>query len=285
MESKYLNLPQGRIHTLLAGQKENPPIILLHGYPASSHLWRNCIPALAEDFIVYAPDFPGYGRSDRRLDADHDLDFYVQFLNDFLDELKLDSIDLVGHDLGGMAGLSFVSRHPEKVNRFVVMDTGPYPEWPFLLRIIIWFARNPFFARSMLSKPIFKNIFKSATARPDALSNETIAHYRQTWIENPEARQAFSHVIKMPPSALTEPREKLRSISVPTLILWGQNDWLLPPKIAGELHNDIPGSQLVILPKCGHFLQEDNPEAVTAQIKYFFNEEKQFSASGIQAYQ
>ena len=271
MESQFITLRDGlRIHTLVAGGEKSPPLVLLHGYPATCQLWRHCIPPLAGRFRVYAPDLPGYGRSDKPLDADYDLDFFVRFLLEFYDALGLERAGLVAHDIGGMVGLGFVARHPERVTQFVVMDTAPYVEWPLMNRVVVGLARNPFFARLMMMRTGFKWALRLLLVhRPAAITAEMADLYLDPWVESPATRRLFSQVISLPPARLTEPRENLRRITAPTLILWAEKDRIFPTRIARQLQGDIPGAALVTVPDCGHFLQEDQPELVVEHLLRF----------------
>lgn len=274
MKSQFVTIQKGlRIHTLVAGAETSPPVILLHGYPANCQLWRRCIPALAERFRVYAPDLPGHGKSDKPLDVDYDLNFLVGFLLDFCEAMSLERVSLVAHDFGGMVGLGFAVRHPERVARFVVMDTGPYAEWPFLCRLAIGLASKPFFARWMLTRVGFALAMKLFLVQNAGVVNsEVVDIHRAPWIEDSATRQAFSHVVGVPPVRLVEPRERLRSIAAPTLILWAEKDRVLPASIARELQGDIPNAELATVPDCGHFLHEEQPELIVEHLARFLGE-------------
>ena len=276
MESQFVTLQDGlRIHTLVAGAEEDPPLVLLHGYPANNQLWRHCIPPLAGHFRVYAPDLPGHGRSGKPLDVDYDLNFYVRSLLGFCDALGLERTDLVVHDLGGTAGLGLVARYPERVTRFVVMNTAPYVEWPFMTRLAVGLVRNPFFARWMMARTGFRWALRVFTVHhPAAITADVADLYRAPWVESPAARRLFSQVMSLPPARLTEPRESLRRITVPTLVLWGEKDRALPARIAHQLQGDIPNAELVIVPDCGHFLQEEQPQLVVEHLLRFLREEQ-----------
>ncbi|MCP4691225.1 MAG: alpha/beta hydrolase, partial [Desulfobacterales bacterium] len=244
---------------------------LLHGYPSSCYLWRHCMTSLAERFRVYAPDLPGHGRSDKPLDVDYNLDFFTDFLLDFYDALQLENPGLVVHDLGGTAGLGFTARHPERVKRLVVMDTGPYVEWPFMMRALVWTFQRKSLTNLLLKPSVYKKVMQwGAFYNRDVVGDEMLAFYRDPWVEKPEGREAFRRVIAAPPAEMTEPRENLRKINIPTLILWAENDRLFPVSVARRLQGDIPGAALATVPNCGHFIPEEQPETVVAHLMDFF---------------
>jgi pimeloyl-ACP methyl ester carboxylesterase len=258
------------IHTVVAGDVGLPPLILLHGYPSSSNLWRHFIHRLAVRFRVYAPDLPGHGRSDMPLGVSYDLDFWVRFLLDFFNTLNLDRASLVSHDLGGMISLGFVTRYQKRISRLVVMNTAPYVDWPKTLVQMVSRARHPFFRTIFLTPIIFKWILRTYLVyQSQVISAEVAELYRNPWVKRKNGRRAFSRLVMPSAEELVEPPEKLRKIQVPTLILWGAMDRILPVKFAHRLHQDIPNSKLEIVAKCGHFLQEEEPELLVHHILDF----------------
>jgi len=180
----------------------------------------------------------------------------------------------VAHDVGGMVGLGFAARHPERVTKFVVMDTAPYIEWSFMLRTAIGLARNPFFARWMMTRAGFRWASKLLLVRhPAVITTEVADLYRAPWVESSATRWLFSQVISLPATRLPEPRESLRRITMPTLVLWAGKDRAFPTRIARQLQGDIPSASLVIVPDCGHFLQEERPELVVEHLLRFLRRE------------
>ena len=115
--SHYTQVNSLRIHYLAAGTPDpnTPPILLLHGFPTSSHLYRNILPELGKTHRAIALDLPGYGLSDKPLDAKYNLTFYETILEGFLDALDIHDTDLVVHDLGGPVDLYWALRHPDRV--------------------------------------------------------------------------------------------------------------------------------------------------------------------------
>ena len=157
-----------------------------------------------------------------------------------------------------------------RINRFVIMDTAPYADWPKLLAVMVNRARRPLFAHVFLIPFIFKWILKTYLVyQRDAITNEVAALYRTPWTETSIGRKAFRQVIQPTAAELAEPPESLRKIEVPTLILWGQKDRIVPVRFARRLHEDLPKSQLEVIPNCGHFLPEEAPELVVHHILAF----------------
>ena len=269
METTFLDVHGLRVRTILAGDPAAPPLVLLHGYPTSSDLWRNCIPLLARRRRVLAPDLPGHGESDKPLDLDYDLPFFVRFLEGFADAAGLGRFALAAHDLGGMVALGFAARRPARLTRLVVMDTAPYLRWPLACRLLVGTARNRTMASLLLRRPVFRILMRAGVHRAGVMERELAERYRSHWVASPEARRAFSTTVSMPPERWALPLEELRAVSVPTLVLWAARDLLFGPGVARRLSRDIQGAKLVVLPRCGHFLQEDDPAGVAEAIDRF----------------
>lgn len=269
MERLQLSVDGMRIRTIAAGPPEAPPLVLLHGYPTSSALWRGCIPALSRRRRVFAPDLPGHGDSDKPIDAEYDLPFLVRFVEGVADGLGLRRFALAAHDLGGMAGLGFAARRRERLTHLVVLDTAPYADWPLACRALVAAARTPVLARLLLAPFPFRLMLRMGVHRPEAIPPEVAEGYRAHWLGSPEARRAFSAAVAMPPGRMALPLEELRSIDVPTLILWADHDLMFGKRVARRLARDLPAARLTVLPRCGHFLQEDDPAAVAGAIDEF----------------
>ncbi len=269
METAFLDVNGLRIRTVVAGDPAAPPLVLLHGYPTSADLWRGCIPALARRRRVLAPELPGHGESDKPLDVDYDLGFFVPFLNAFADAAGLPRFALVAHDLGGMVALGFAARHPARLTRLVVMDTAPYVRWPLACRLLVGAARNRTLASLLLRRLMFRLLMRMGVYHRDAIGPDQAERYRSAWVGSTAGRKAFSATVAMPPERWAVPVDQLRAISVPTLVLWAARDLLFGPGVGRSLAGDIPGAKLVVLPRCGHFLQEDDPAGVADAIDGF----------------
>ncbi|MBU1340920.1 MAG: alpha/beta hydrolase [Proteobacteria bacterium] len=270
METQYVTLKSNlKIHTLIGGDTSNPPLVLIHGWPASGCLWRKIIPELSKHFYVLAPDLPGHGKSDKPEETAYDLAFFRGFILDFFDALHLKTASLAAHDLGGMAGLSFAVRHPERLDNFIIMDTSPYPEWPFMLNFSICLLKQNFLTPLFLTPFVFKQVLKTGFYNKNLITPEVMDLFRTPWTRSKQGENAFSNTIKIPAAQMVEPKEALQKIKVPTLILWGKNDFFFPFKIARQLHGDIKGSTLIGVDKAGHFSPEEQPDFIGQQIISF----------------
>ncbi len=273
MESRFITLKSNlKIHTLIRGDKTHPALVLLHGWPSSSLLWRHLIPELSKQFYVLAPDLPGHEKSDKPEAAIYDLDLFRGFILDFLDAFNLSAAHLCVHDLGGMAGLSFAVRHPERIDKFIVMNTSPYPDWSLALQASIFLLKQNRLSRFFLNRFVFREVLKNGFYSKQLVTPDIVDIFRAPRTGSKQDRNAFSRTLAVPPELMVENREALQRINIPTLILWGRKDVFFPFKIARMLHEDIKTSRLVAVEKAGHFLQTEQPEFILREMMGFLTQ-------------
>ena len=260
-----------RMHVVDEG--EGPPILLLHGEPTSSYLWRNVIPPLvASGYRTVAPDLIGFGRSDKPSDIDwYTYDRHVSSIAAVVGALGLSGITLVVHDWGGPIGLRYAVEHEDLVDRLVILDTGigggrpPSDTWLRFREVV----------RAMGADVDPARLVESGTV--SGLADETRAAYAAPF-PTPESKagvRAFPELVPAEPdhpnaAPMNRVRDALRSWTKPTLVVWGAEDRALPPSLAHAFAELIPGAgEPVILEGAGHFLQEDRPDELAAAILRF----------------
>jgi haloalkane dehalogenase len=260
-----------RMHVVDEG--EGAPVLLLHGEPTSSYLWRNVIPPLvANGYRAIAPDLIGFGRSDKPEDVGwYSYDRHVASIEQLVGALGLDGITLVVHDWGGPIGLRFAVEHEELVDRLVILDTGigggrPPSEMWLRFRETV---------RRLGSAIEPARLVESGTV--DGLSDEVRAAYSAPY-PTPGSKAgvlAFPELVPAEPdhpnaAPMNRVRDGLRSWRKPALVVWGAEDAALPPTLAHGFADLIPGAgEPVVVDGAGHFLQEDRPDEVAAAILRF----------------
>ena len=264
-----------RVHYEAKGH--DPPILLLHGIPTSSFIWRKQIDALSRHYRVYAPDLLGWGLSDKPSNFDYRIDSYAELINDFLSELGVENVVLGVHDLGGAIGLTFLARHPEKVSRLIILDTFAYlpssKKLPW--RVLYGFL----YKLPLVGNSFNRLIWNMTTKRTDTfvtlafhdkklVTEDLVQKYREL---NKETRLTDLNVLMANgiDGITSAVEENSLKVKVPTLILWAEQDMLFPPSAAEKLHKNIAGSILRTIPDCGHFLQEEKPDQVNQYILDF----------------
>ena len=280
--SHYTQVNDLRIHYLEAG--EGDPILLLHGFPTSSHLWRNVMPELAKTHRVIAIDLPGYGLSDKPLDVTYDFEFYESVIDGFLDALDIHTTNLVLHDFGGPIGLFWAVRHPRRVREIVLLNTLVYPETSWAVKLFLLAMRVPGLRDFIVRPGSIAGAIKFGVVHKERLTREVLTPYTAPF-EDAAARKALIKAGSgLGTRGLAEIARKLPALEVSLRLIYGENDRPLPDvaKTMQRVQRDHPEAELTALPNCGHFLQEDEPERVGQLIAEFFNRANPIATSAPQ---
>jgi haloalkane dehalogenase len=251
------------------------PVLLLHGEPTWSFLWRNLIPPLVgAGRRVVAPDLLGFGRSDKPEDIGwYSYDRHVDSVVRLVAQLDLRGTTLVVHDWGGPIGLRLAVEHEERIERVVILDTaiggGSAPSETWL--------RFRAMVREVGGELDIGRLVAAGTAR--GLSDDVRAAYDAPF-PTPESKAgalAFPELVPVTPdhpntAPMNRVRDALRSWRKPALVIWGAEDPVLPPSVAERFVELIPGAEgPVLLDGAGHFLQEDRPDELAGAILDFIS--------------
>ncbi|HET9140087.1 alpha/beta fold hydrolase [Actinophytocola sp.] len=254
-----------------------PPVLLLHGWPTSSYLWRDVMPAIARDNCVIALDLPGFGGSDKPLDVRYDFDLYARVLDGFLDKLEMDPVDIAVHDIGGPIAVHWALRNPGRVRRLALLNTLLYPEFhPEVMEFAVGLAR-PETRDRMVSPEGLADILRLGLADPDRLTDEVVAEVRRPFAD-PDARLALARAgFNLSVRGFAEIATGLPRLDVPVRIIYGERDRILPDvaETMARVRRDLPHAEVTTLPDCGHFIQEEAPQQVGELLADFFNRPEQ----------
>lgn len=254
-------------------QGSGPPVLLLHGWPTSSQLWRNIAPRLAGARRVVALDLPGFGGSDKPTDTAYSFDFFEAVLNDALRALNIERAALVVHDLGGPVGLYWAVRHPERVEKLIILNTLVYPEIHWGPRMFLMGLNTPLLRRVFGTRGFIWLTLFLGMQRKDKLTRELQQMY-QAPFEAPGARRAMIRTWgDLGRDGFTTISERLPKLPAPVRVIYGAKDPVLHD-VAGtarRLQKDLPRVEITALDRCGHFLQEDDPETVARLMADFLS--------------
>jgi pimeloyl-ACP methyl ester carboxylesterase len=263
------------IHTLQAGSGERA-IILLHGGGIDSAMlsWELLIPELADDFCVYAPDWPGFGLSSTP-DTPYQLSDCVELLQDLMKAWNLEQADLLGISLGGGIALGFTLQNPDRVNRLVLVDSYGLQKKVMFHRLSYLYVHFPFALEltwlTMKSRAMTRWALKKLFYNPQRVT-QSVEDQVFTEIKKPGSGKAFAAIQKHDVTwegLRTCYMDRLVEIKLPTLIVHGEQDNLVPLVCSQQAHQMIAGSQLHIIEKCGHWPQRDCPEEFNRVVKEF----------------
>jgi pimeloyl-ACP methyl ester carboxylesterase len=240
-------------HLFEAGDPSAPPVLYLHG-TFLGNLWLDFHLALTEQFHIYAPDTPGFGLSERP-DWMRDMSDYVLYFRDLLDTLGLEKAVLIGHSLGGWMAAELAVWYPERVEKLVLTNAAGIRVKGSPIGDL--FAMNA----QELMMACFDDFSAAAPLMPAEVNVDyLISQYRQL---TTLASLAWN------PSYDPKLERRLERISCPTLIIWGENDRLIPPVYAGAFQRAIPGSQVAMLSGTGHMPMFEKPQEWSKVITDF----------------
>jgi haloalkane dehalogenase len=248
---------------------DGDPILLLHGEPTWSFLWRMVIPPLlAGGHRCIAPDLPGFGHSDKPTDIGwYSFDRHCAAVADLIEALDLSDLTLVLHDWGGPIGLRFAAEHPERVARLVVMDTGFFTGHQKMSDA--WLTFQAFVERTE-DLPISLLVRRACRTDP----GDDVAAAYDAPFPNPESKagaRGFPRILPLSPDAPGAAAGQrtlavLRESSPPALVLWADSDPVLPPETGRRVADAVGWPAPEEIADASHFLQEDQGELIGRRI-------------------
>jgi pimeloyl-ACP methyl ester carboxylesterase len=250
------------------------PVLLLHGWTGNSYQWRHLLPVLARTHRVVALDLPGCGRSDTPPLA-YRIDDYVLYIRAFVSELRLRPFCLIGTSFGGFLAARYCLAFPGDVSALILLNASgirrPYHHWlfkactvPVIGYVVPFLALLPrdlkLWVRARISPrtPMHEGLLKDFRYATLTL---------RSWSGLRAALRANASISEQD---LMDGR--LGAIRCPTLIVWGEQDDVLPRQLAEIFHTEITGSRLRLLPGCGHNIPEEKPTEVLDEINGFFQD-------------
>ena len=251
---------------------EGFPIVLVHGWPNSSYLWRHLMPKLAETQRVYAPDLPGFGKSDKPRNAEYRFSYYSEYLEAFCEALELSYIDLVVQDIGGPTGLLWAVRQPKHIRNIIILNAPIYPFSTPFDRLSQTLFTLPFSRDWLMSPAGLKFIWRSFVVNKKVFTKEVLEAYLEPF-KNTKNRMFIRDLLL---NALKHHHDleglagKLADLNKPTAIIYGRKDPLCAAHMR-QLAKDIGHAKVIPFQNCSHLIQEDCPEKLWQEISIFLS--------------
>ena len=246
-----------------------PSLILVHGTPSRSYIWRDVASRLADRFTVYVFDLLGFGQSERREGLDVSISGQSRVLDELVEAWELDAPSVAGHDIGGAIALRTHLLEGVSFGCIALLDSVVLRPWITPTTRHVKAHLDVY--RTMPAKTfeaIVASHLRTATHKP--LDEHAFATYLEGWRGESGQRLYLNKDAQLDERDTAEFEPLLPSIGVPVSIIWGEQDAWLDPALAERLHELIPGSDLLVLPETGHFAMEDSPQHVTAALFDFF---------------
>jgi pimeloyl-ACP methyl ester carboxylesterase len=267
MDADQLRIPvgPGSMHVERYGHG-GAPILFVHGFGTCSFLWRNIGPTLAKaNRTAFAVDLFGYGESDRPFDAQFGIAAQSDYLDRALTALRLSKATVVGIDLGGAIAMHLAYNRPDRVDRLMLVnpiafDDVPAEDIKTMQRNTARFAFQ--ISRGVLgAAPLMRELLEKSVADAESMPDGLLARYLAPYV----GQEGVNHLLALARSVDDDDMldVELNQIDCPTMIVWGDQDPFVSPKLGDRLADTIPGSRLVRLPGTGRLVPEEAAETLT----------------------
>lgn len=264
-----------------AGNRENPTILFFHGFPSSSHMYRNLIPLLMNDYHVIAPDYPGFGNSDQPSMEEFEYSFnnLALLMDLFTEKLKLETYSIYVHDYGAPIGFRLAVLHPERIQTIITQNGNAYEEglmsaWDPIRTY--WekpTVENKNNLRFLLTIEFTEHQYRDGTRNPDRISPDAwnMDQFVLDREGNDEIQLALYYDYQNNVKQYPVWQEYFRTYQPPTLVAWGKKDMFFGPKGALAFQDDLKDCEVHLL-NTGHFPLEEDLEVSASLIKHFLKE-------------
>nr|WP_206326821.1 alpha/beta hydrolase [Streptomyces sp. S3(2020)] len=253
------------------GPPGRDPVVLLHGTPFSSYVWRSVARALARDRQVFVWDMPGYGASEKSSGQDVSLAAQGRVFTELLAHWSLDEPLVVAHDFGGAVSLRAHLLHGARYRALALVDPVALAPWgsPFFRLVgehaAVFEQLPPALHRALVREYV-------GSASSPGLHPAVLDRLVQSWLGDPGQAAFYRQIAQATQRHTDEIQDRYADITIPTLICWGQDDTWIPPEKGRELAARIPGAHLEPIAGAGHLVQEDTPAELTAALAAFLRQ-------------
>ena len=257
-----------KVHYKETGPQAAPALLLMHGFGSSLQAWDDWSLKLEQKYRVIRLDLPGFGLTGASPANDYSEEKDLAILTHFADKLGLEKFSIIGHSMGGKMAWTLAASQPERVQALVLMAPDGFPEAkdigtkpyevPAVMGLIKYF----------LPKYLVRKSIEPAFAEADALSDARVNRYYDM-LRAPGVRAAILE--RSNQTIYTDPVPRLKAIKAPTLLIWGEQDQMIPSTNAKSYANVLSNSTTVLVPKLGHLLQEEQPEKGLTAVMQFLD--------------
>jgi pimeloyl-ACP methyl ester carboxylesterase len=266
---RRITLPGGEIAYDVLGYGQ--PLILVHGTPSRSYIWRDVAMRLADRFTVYVFDLLGFGQSERREGLDVSISAQSRLLAELVEAWDLEAPSIAGHDIGGAIALRAHLLEGVPFGCIALVDSVVLRPWitPTTRHVkahLDVYGTMP----ARVFEAIVASHLRTATYQP--IDEDALATYLEGWRGEFGQKLYLQKDAQLDEDDTTQFEPLLPSIRIPVRIVWGEQDAWLAPSIAERLHQTIPASDLITLPETGHFAMEDSPREVATTLFEFFTD-------------
>ena len=273
--SKFIALSDGaRVHYRIRGQQDAPVLVLLHGSNASLFTWEPWSKALSDRFRVLSLDLPGHGLTGVVPNHDYSTKGMVRFVAEFADKMGLKNFALAGNSMGGAVAAQFAETYPDRVSALILVDAGGMPgKMGDRIPLAFQLLRQPWLQAVMAHanpRPLVREGLDKAIVRKAVINERMIDLYTDMALLE-GTRDATFERFNQTGEDFNFIKNHVRALKMPVLILWGEEDHLIPVASAHTWNAAIPGSRLIVYPATGHIPMEEVADKSAADVRAFLS--------------
>lgn len=255
--SKFIQVQGNRVHYKDEGQNNKDTLVLIHGTASSLHTWDLWTPKLTQHFRVIRFDLPGFGLTGPDKLNRYEITDDIAFLNSFLQKLNINKAHLIGSSLGGRIAWEYSIKYPKQVASLTLINALGYPQesWPPAIQLAMLPGMETLMPK-LSSRFVFSQSLNDIYFNKSLITDKTIDRYFELSLY-PGNAEAFPKRVK---AKLDDQANKIKQITTPTLVLWGEEDEYFPPDNAKRFATDIPRAVVKLYNNVGHLPMEEIPE-------------------------
>ena len=268
--SKFMNVAGMSIHYRDEGPKsDQEPIVLIHGTSASLHTWDGWTKVLKTQRRVIRFDLPAFGLTGPDPQNNYTIEHYAEVVIAVLDKLNINKSILAGNSLGGYIAWATALLHPDRVTKLILVDSSGYSYDPESVPLAFKLSQNPitsYLLKDVLPKSLVERSVKNVYGNPKLVSDELVSRYYELSLREGNRSALKARFEQTIPGVLAD---KIKTINMPTLLIWGRKDKLIPLKFGEKFKQEIVNSKLIIFDELGHVPHEENPQKTVRAVLNF----------------
>jgi len=269
-----LGPPEAPVKLYYTDEGKGPPLLLIHGFGASTFTWRHIAPELALTHRVIAVDLKGFGQSDKPFDGRYSVFDQAALIAQLIEDKDLRNLTIIGHSFGGGVALRLAleadQRFAGRISKLVLLDTIAYPQnIPMFFRILDMPLVSHLGVRMVPPSVQTRVALRIAYFDDSKIDPDEVETYAAP-LKTAAGKHAIIHSARqIMPEDLAQISERYKSIKLPTLILWCDHDRIVPLEVGLKLRRSLPNSTLRLVEDCGHMPQEEQPASTLRLLKGF----------------
>lgn len=270
--SQFMSLSGMQVHFRDEGPKEDPvPIILLHGTSASLHTWNGWTEVLAEHHRVLRFDMQGFGLTGPHPDAKYRIEDYAETLIKLMDAMGIDSAIVAGNSLGGYVAWSAAVLYPERIAKLVLVDASGYPFKSNSVPIAFRIYSSPilkYLFKNIMPRSVIRSSIENVYGNPDKITEDLVDRYFELNTRAGNREALAKRFVQTKAGSLAN---RVSELTQETLIMWGEQDGLIPISVGHRFHQEIPNSQFISFSDLGHVPHEEDSQITVNAVEQFLH--------------